>query len=88
VIQTDGPALVVDISTTIDLKIKAFMCHASQIGDMSAVALSIRQRAADLGRPIGELSKMRPVADVSDTISSRFLIGPPGCAVSFCCTLH
>jgi LmbE family N-acetylglucosaminyl deacetylase len=53
VIQTDQPTLVVDISTTIDLKVEAFMCHASQIGDMTAVALSMRERAAGLGRPYG-----------------------------------
>jgi len=51
--QWDDPQLVVDISATIDLKAKAFACHRSQIADPRAVAASVRERAAELGRKFG-----------------------------------
>jgi LmbE family N-acetylglucosaminyl deacetylase len=49
----DHPNLVVDITETMDLKLKALACHASQIGDLAAVEQRIRDRAATLGRPAG-----------------------------------
>jgi LmbE family N-acetylglucosaminyl deacetylase len=49
----DNPELVVDISATIDLKLKALACHVSQIADIAAVEKRVRDRAAQLGRPAG-----------------------------------
>ncbi|HEV8441247.1 MAG TPA: PIG-L deacetylase family protein [Methylomirabilota bacterium] len=46
----DHPEVVVDISDTIDLKIKALACHVSQIRDMAAVERRVRERAAELGK--------------------------------------
>lgn len=49
----DEPELVVDISETMDLKLKALACHVSQIKDMAAVEKRVRERAAQLGKPKG-----------------------------------
>ena len=49
----DDPELVVDISDTIDLKIKALACHVSQIKDMAGVEKRVRERSAELGQPKG-----------------------------------
>lgn len=49
----ENPDLVVDISDTIDLKIKALACHVSQLKDMAAVEKRIRERSAELGKPKG-----------------------------------
>jgi len=49
----DGPALVVDITDTIDLKIKALACHMSQFRDFAAVEKRVRERGAELGKPHG-----------------------------------
>jgi LmbE family N-acetylglucosaminyl deacetylase len=49
----DNPELVVDISDTIDLKIKALACHASQFKDFAAVEQRVRERGAQLGKPRG-----------------------------------
>src|SRR5262245_8414114 len=49
----EDPALVVDISETIDLKLKALACHVSQIKDMAALEKRIRERGAQLGQPKG-----------------------------------
>ena len=51
--QWDNPHLVVDIADTMDLKLKALACHASQIPDFPAVEARVRQRAAELGGPHG-----------------------------------
>ena len=53
VMQMDNPELVVDISRTIDVKARAFCCHASQIGDPAAATASIRERAVRFGSPYG-----------------------------------
>jgi LmbE family N-acetylglucosaminyl deacetylase len=45
----DSPELVVDISDTIDLKLKALTCHASQIKDVAGMEKRVRERAASLG---------------------------------------
>jgi len=37
VIQWERPHLVVDITATMDLKLEAIRCHASQVGDVKAV---------------------------------------------------
>jgi LmbE family N-acetylglucosaminyl deacetylase len=49
----DNPELVVDISDTIDLKIKALACHASQFKDFAGVEKRVRERGAELGKPQG-----------------------------------
>jgi LmbE family N-acetylglucosaminyl deacetylase len=49
----DGPEVVVDITETIDLKLKALACHASQIRDMAATEKRVRDRGAELGKPHG-----------------------------------
>ena len=49
----DNPEMVIDISATIDLKIKALACHASQFKDFAAVESRVRERAAFLGKPKG-----------------------------------
>jgi len=49
----ENPELVVDISDTIDLKIKALACHASQFKDFAGVEKRVRERGAELGKPKG-----------------------------------
>jgi LmbE family N-acetylglucosaminyl deacetylase len=49
----ENPELVVDISETMDVKIKALACHASQFRDFAAVEKRVRERGAELGRPKG-----------------------------------
>ncbi len=49
----ENPEVVVDISETIDLKIKALACHASQLTDMAAIEKRVRERTAELGKPHG-----------------------------------
>jgi LmbE family N-acetylglucosaminyl deacetylase len=46
----ENPEVVVDISETIDLKIKALACHASQFKDFTAVEKRVRERAAYYGK--------------------------------------
>jgi len=52
-IQWEQPGLVVDITGTMDVKLKAIACHASQLGDFSVVEARMRARAAALGKPKG-----------------------------------
>ncbi|HEX7216154.1 MAG TPA: PIG-L deacetylase family protein [Methylomirabilota bacterium] len=49
----DNPEMVVDISDTIDLKIKALASHASQFKDFAAVEHRVRERAAFFGKSKG-----------------------------------
>ena len=49
----ENPEVVVDITDTIDLKIKALACHASQFKDFAAVEKRVRERGAELGKPQG-----------------------------------
>src|SRR5262245_33664957 len=49
----ENPELVVDITDTMDLKIKALTCHVSQIRDMAGMEARVRQRGAELGRAKG-----------------------------------
>ena len=49
----ENPELIVDISDTMDLKIKALSCHASQFQDFAAVEKRVRERGAYLGKPKG-----------------------------------
>jgi LmbE family N-acetylglucosaminyl deacetylase len=49
--QWDDPQLVVDVTETIDLKLKALACHVSQLGDFARVEARVRERGAELGKP-------------------------------------
>jgi len=49
----DDPEVVVDITDTMDLKIKALQCHVSQLPDVAAVEKRVRERGAVLGKPKG-----------------------------------
>jgi len=49
----ENPEVTLDISDTIDLKIKALSCHASQFRDFAAVEKRVRERSAQLGKPKG-----------------------------------
>jgi LmbE family N-acetylglucosaminyl deacetylase len=49
----EDPDTVIDISDTMDLKLKALACHASQMGDFSQVEARVREWAAKLGAPKG-----------------------------------
>jgi LmbE family N-acetylglucosaminyl deacetylase len=51
--QWDNPQLVVDIADTIDRKLKALACHASQLPDFASVEHRVRERSAALGRSKG-----------------------------------
>jgi len=49
----ENPEVLVDISDTMDLKLKALACHASQMGDFPAVEARVREWAAQRGKPKG-----------------------------------
>jgi len=49
----ENPEVVVDISDTMDLKLKALACHASQMDAFAAVEARVRERAADAGKAKG-----------------------------------
>jgi LmbE family N-acetylglucosaminyl deacetylase len=51
--QWDNPQLVVDISETMDLKLKALACHQSQLADFAEVEAWVRERGAERGKPHG-----------------------------------
>lgn len=51
--QWENPHVVVDISDTMDLKLKALACHRSQVADFAAVERRVRDRASVLGRSHG-----------------------------------
>jgi len=51
---THEPDVVVDVSRTIDIKVKAVLAHASQVvGDAEAIRDVVLERAEQAGRPIG-----------------------------------
>jgi LmbE family N-acetylglucosaminyl deacetylase len=50
VVQWEQPSLLVDITDTMDLKLKAIRCHASQVTDPAAMGDRMRHRAAALGK--------------------------------------
>jgi LmbE family N-acetylglucosaminyl deacetylase len=52
-VQWEQPGLVVDITDTMNLKLKAASCHASQVGDFKDVEARVRKRAAALGAAKG-----------------------------------
>ncbi len=49
----ENPEVVVDVSHTMDLKLKALACHASQMNDFGAVETRVRDRAAEAGKAKG-----------------------------------
>jgi LmbE family N-acetylglucosaminyl deacetylase len=51
--QWENPQLIVDITDTMDLKLKALACHQSQVGDFAGVETRVRERSAELGKPHG-----------------------------------
>lgn len=51
--QWENPQLIVDISATMDLKLKALACHQSQFGDFPGLEARVRERSAALGQPRG-----------------------------------
>lgn len=51
--QWENPHLVVDISDTMDLKLKALACHASQLRDFPSVESRVRERSAQIGTSQG-----------------------------------
>jgi LmbE family N-acetylglucosaminyl deacetylase len=54
VMQWENPHLVVDISETMDLKLKALACHVSQVGNrFEAVEKRVRERGHECGAPQG-----------------------------------
>jgi LmbE family N-acetylglucosaminyl deacetylase len=51
--QWANPHVVVDITSTMDLKLKALACHVSQIADVAGMEKRVRERNAELGAPKG-----------------------------------
>lgn len=49
----EEPDTAIDITDTMDLKLKALACHVSQMGKFSQVEARVRQRATELGKPNG-----------------------------------
>jgi len=54
-IQWELPNLLVDITDTMEIKLKAIACHESQVGDVGEVEARMRTRAAALGKAKGYL---------------------------------
>lgn len=52
-VQWAQPRLVVDVTDTMDLKLEAIRCHASQVGDVKAFEERMRKRAAAIGEGSG-----------------------------------
>jgi LmbE family N-acetylglucosaminyl deacetylase len=52
-VQWEQPGLVVDITDTMDRKLEAIRCHASQIADFAAFEARMRDRATTLGKEKG-----------------------------------
>lgn len=49
----ERPNLFLDVSSTFDIGLKALFCHVSQIPDPVATEERVRQRATELGEPVG-----------------------------------
>jgi LmbE family N-acetylglucosaminyl deacetylase len=47
------PDLVLDITGTMERKLGALRCHASQLRDFAGAEARVRERAAELGKPAG-----------------------------------
>jgi LmbE family N-acetylglucosaminyl deacetylase len=55
-IQWEQPRLVIDITDTMELKLEAIRCHASQVSDFKTFEARMRNRAAILGKEKGYAS--------------------------------
>jgi LmbE family N-acetylglucosaminyl deacetylase len=53
VMQWESPDLVVDITDTMDMKLKALACHVSQFGDFRGVEARVRERSTALATSKG-----------------------------------
>jgi LmbE family N-acetylglucosaminyl deacetylase len=49
----DEPDVVLDVTATMDRKLAALRCHASQLRDFAAVEGRVRERGAEVGKPHG-----------------------------------
>jgi LmbE family N-acetylglucosaminyl deacetylase len=49
----ERPNLFLDVSSTFDVGLEALFCHVSQIADRAAVEARVRERAAEVGEPVG-----------------------------------
>jgi LmbE family N-acetylglucosaminyl deacetylase len=49
----EDPDTMIDITETMDLKLKALACHRSQFGDFARMEKRVRERAAELGQAKG-----------------------------------
>ncbi len=49
----ERPNLFVDVSGTFEIGLRALFCHVSQIADADATEKRVRERAAELGEPVG-----------------------------------
>ena len=49
----ERPNLFVDVSGTFEIGLRALFCHASQLPDPAATGARMRQRAVELGEPVG-----------------------------------
>jgi LmbE family N-acetylglucosaminyl deacetylase len=49
----ERPNLFLDVSSTFETGLEALFCHVSQISDRAAVEERVRQRAAEVGEPVG-----------------------------------
>jgi len=49
----ERPNLFLDVSATFEIGLRALFCHLSQIADPTAVEERVRQRAAEVGEPVG-----------------------------------
>jgi LmbE family N-acetylglucosaminyl deacetylase len=49
----EDPPVVIDITETMDVKLKALACHVSQLPDMAKVEQRVRERGAVIGKPKG-----------------------------------
>jgi LmbE family N-acetylglucosaminyl deacetylase len=47
------PDVVVDVTGTMERKLEALRCHASQLRDFAGAEARVRERAADVGKPHG-----------------------------------
>ena len=52
-IQWEHPRLVIDITETMELKLAAIRCHASQVDDFKTLEARMRTRAATIGKEKG-----------------------------------
>ena len=52
-IQWEQPRVIIDITDTMELKLEAIRCHASQVADFKAFETRMRDRAVTLGKDKG-----------------------------------